>query len=96
MAKLLGNLELLIQTLSYSFSLCFAFGQANAFIPKTLIHALNMGGEFLDLRLVARFGVRKVRGEFLDLRLVTRFRFGKKLVVKFLDLRLPFRNRGIQ
>ena len=59
-AKLLGSLELLTQTLSQFVSLCFAFRQANAFIPKKLIHALNMGGEFLDLRLVASFGLRKM------------------------------------
>ena len=62
---------------------------------KKLIHALNMGGELFDLRLVARFGLRKMRAEFLDLRLVTSFRLRKKLVVEILDLRHPFRNKGI-
>ena len=34
-----------------------------------------MGGEFLDLRFVLRFGLRQMGGEFLDLRFVVRFGF---------------------
>ena len=96
LTKLLGNLELLTQTLSQFFSLCFAFGQANAFIPKKLIHALNMGGEFFDLLLVARFGLRKMSCQFLDLRLVPRFCLCKELVVEIFDLRRAFGNEGVQ
>ena len=51
-----------------------------------------MRGEFLNLRLVLRFGVREVGGEFLNLRLVLRFGV-REVGGEFLDLRLVLRFR---
>src|ERR1043166_1116280 len=53
------------------------------------------GGEFPDLLFVALFGLSQMGGEFPDLLFVASFCLLNTFAVEMLNLRDPFRNKGI-